>query len=397
MSTQTLAVFSSHPVQYQAPLFKKLAAQPGLDLRAYYYCRQGLDRSFDPQFGRTFKWDLPLLQGYEAVFLRNVSPMSGFHFFGFINPGVSAALRTGHFDAALITSWSYLSDWLVVLAAWRTRTPLWLRCENPFNQEQFKPKWKRWLKRILLAKLLFPHINAFLAIGEENRKFLLAYGAPATKIFSTPYAVDNERFSAEAQRLKLKRTELRQGLGLDSDDIVVLFVGKLIQKKRPLDLLRAYDLVASDRKALVFVGDGNLRASLEQFVAEHKLARVHFVGFKNQTELPPYYALADLLVLPSEAGETWGLVVNEAMCFRLPVIVSNVVGCGPDLVHQNENGFIVPLGNQQVLAQALEILVSNTDQRERFGAKSFERIQHYSYGADIAGIREAFGQTTPVK
>lgn len=377
-------------------MFRRLAEEPGLNLRAYYYCRQGLDRSFDPQFGRTFKWDLPLLQGYEAVFLKNLSPTPGFHFFGFINVGIFRVFQQRQIDVALITSWSYLSDWLVVLAAIWTRTPLWLRCENPLNQERFKARWKRWLKRIILARLLFPRVSAFLSIGEENRKFLLAYGAPATKIFSTPYAVDNERFIAEAQRLQPKRAELRRAIGLNENDVAILFVGKLIQKKRPLDLLRAYESVESGRKALVFVGDGNLRASLEQFVAKHKLPNAHFVGFKNQTELPPYYALADLLVLPSGAGETWGLVINEAMCFRLPVIVSDVVGCGLDLVHQNENGFITPLGDQQALATAITILINDSAKRAQFGAKSFELIQHYSYEADINGVTSALRKGSQV-
>jgi len=179
---------------------------------------------------------------------------------------------------------------------------------------------------------------------------------------------------------------------LNKDQTVILFTGKLIEKKHPFDLLKAYQRAAnnSSKVALVFVGDGALRPELEKYAKEHNLKNVHFVGFKNQTELPKYYTLADIFILPSGLGETWGLVVNEAMCFGLPIIVSDLVGCGPDLVKYGENGYIFPVRDIKKLTEYLLDLIQNPQKRKKFGKKSFEIIQNYSYEKGIEGILKAF-------
>jgi len=225
-------------------------------------------------------------------------------------------------------------------------------------------------------------------------------------LFFAPYAVDNKRFIEARKSLSKNRKLLRKELRIDEKDIVILFVGKLIYKKHPFDLLRAYELLNMGKSDLpninvnvrrsdfqkfnlIFVGDGILRPELENYVKEYNLKNVHFTGFKNQTEIPKYYALSDIFVLPSGAGETWGLVVNEAMCFGLPIIASDVVGCGPDLVKHGENGYIYPVGNIEKLTDYLEDLIKNPEKRKSFGKKSFEIIQEYTYEKDIKGILEA--------
>ena len=116
---------------------------------------------------------------------------------------------------------------------------------------------------------------------------------------------------------------------------------------------------------------------------------IHFVGFKNQTELPKYYAIADVFVLPSQTGETWGLVVNEAMCFGLPIIASDIIGCAPDLVRHGENGFVFPSGNKEKLSDSIQDLISNQEKRMRFGNESLKIIQGYNYDKDVEGILSA--------
>ena len=187
--------------------------------------------------------------------------------------------------------------------------------------------------------------------------------------------------------------EFRKELGINEEAIVILFMGKLIEKKRPLDLLKAYEFLNSKfhilNSSLLFVGDGVLRLELEKYVKDNNLKNVYFAGFKNQTELPKYYTLADILVLPSGAGETWGLAVNEAMCFSLPIIVSDVVGCGPDLVKNNDNGFIFPVGDVGSLASCLKDLIDDSAKRKSFGEKSLGIIKQYTFEKDIEGILTA--------
>lgn len=388
-----LVILTSHPIQYQAPLFQLLAKQPEIDLTVYFCWDFGVQEpTYDTEFGKKIKWDIPLLEGYNYKFLKNYSLKPSSNFWGRINPNIIKELI--NYNTLLVFGWNSFTNWLAFITAFIFKIPVLLQGEAPFNQELLKPKWKIRIKKIILG-WLFRRISAFLYIGEENKKFYQYYGVPDKKLFSCPYAVDNERFIKQAK--SEKREANRKELGIKDRDVVILFVGKLIEKKRPMDLLKAYQLITHNSQlktqiALLFVGDGTLRPELEKYVKEHNLKNVHFVGFKNQTKLPQYYALADIFVLPSGIGETWGLVVNEAMCFGLPIIVSNVVGCGLDLVKNNENGFIFPLGNIEKLTAYLKDLVIDEEKRKKFGEKSFEIIQNYIHERDIEGILKALKQ-----
>ncbi len=393
-----LAVITSHPIQYQAPLFKRLAAKEDIDLTVYFCWDFGVQNpDFDKEFGVKLKWDMPLLDGYAYKFLKNYSLKRSTRFWGQINPGIVGEIGKSKFDAVMVFGWNSFTNWLAFFTAFLTGTKVFLRGENPLNQELIKPKWKLSLKKIIL-KPLFGRISAFLCIGRENYGFYEYYGVPKNKLFFVPYAVENERFMAAAAALKPKRKEFRKKLlDIGDDRPVALFVGKLIDKKRPMDLLQAFDIAAgsiSFSAALVFVGDGILRPELEKYSEEHNLKNVHFAGFRNQTELPKYYAIADVFVLPSGPGETWGLVVNEAMCFGLPVVVSNMVGCVSDLVKEGENGFTTPLGDVAALAEKLLFLASDKNVREKFGIVSRRIIARYSHEEDVKGIIAGFSAAT---
>ena len=442
MTKYKLAILTSHPIQYQTPLFQLLAKQPEIDLTVYFCWDFGVSEpTHDSGFGKEIKWDISLLEGYKYKFLKNYSFKPSSKFWGQINPRIIKELILGTSDvhningnfgtsdvqlkktnAILTYGWNSFSNWLAFLTAFLKKIPVFLHAENPLNQELLKPKWKIKIKKIVLG-WLFKRISAFLYIGEENKKFYQYYGVPEDKLFFAPYAVDNKRFIEARKSLSKNRKLLRKELRIDEKDIVILFVGKLIYKKHPFDLLRAYELLNMGKSDLpninvnvrrsdfqkfnlIFVGDGILRPELENYVKEYNLKNVHFTGFKNQTEIPKYYALSDILVLPSGAGETWGLVVNEAMCFGLPIIASDVVGCGPDLVKHSENGYIFPVGDIKALAKYLRDLIYghsdsfvNSDKfvdsdyglekRKKFGKKSFEIIQNYSYEKDVNSILKA--------
>jgi glycosyltransferase involved in cell wall biosynthesis len=392
-----LAILTSHPIQYQAPLFKKIAEQSEIELFVFFRKKP---IEYDKEFRQKFQWDIPLLEGYKYKFLG-----SGF--------SISKELKQRNFDAVLIYGWNSYVNWLAALMAKKLGIKILLIGESPLNQELLKPKWKIIIKKIVLG-WLFHCVSAFLYIGEENRKFYKFYGVPDEKLFFAPYVVDNERFQKEYERLKDKKEELREELGIEPDDVVILFVGKLIPKKRPMDLLKAYESIlgTSDTLSidgniltsnvhLLYVGDGELRLNLEKYTKEHNLKNVHFVGFKNQTEISKYYAISDIFVLPSDVGETWGLVVNEAMNFRLPVIVSDLVGCGSDLVKHGENGYIFKTGDTEELARYLESLINynpkypnvyeftnNTNEKDKYkNSDKFLSHSDYANNSDDSHIR----------
>ena len=385
-----IAFLISHPIQYMSPLFRELSKQPQIDFKVYYCSDESIKGMRDIGFGREVKWDTPLLEGYRYEFISNNSliPTIFKPPFGLINLGIIIKILKHKHDVIIIHGWHYVTHWLAIITALLSRIPIFLRSEQPLNQESLKPKWKIYIKKIILG-LLFKRIKGFLAIGSENREFYKFYGAKEEKIFLTPYAVDNDSLITENEKVKIQGEKLRGILGISKEDLIILFVGKLINKKRPMDLLRAYERIKIENKALIFVGEGKLRNSLEEYVKTKDFKKIYFTGFKNQTELSEYYAMADIFVLPSGVGETWGLVVNEAMCFGLPVIVSDLVGCGKDLVRSGENGFIFEMGNIEKLKECLENLTSDSNLRKEMGTKSLERIKQWDYQFDVKGIMEA--------
>ncbi len=391
-----LLVVSSHPAYYKVPIFRRLHLSQDVDLTVVYCTKLGVGLSHDKQFGKRIEMGIPVFGGYNHQFLKNYSPSPANSFFGQINPLIIKEVVFGKYDAVMIQGWNSFTNWMAVLACILSSTPIFIRCESPLNQEKQKHGFKQHIKKILL-KSLFRKISAFLYIGSQNKKFYEHYGVPGDKLFFTPYAVDNERFQKAARELKSKRREFRKELGIKPEDLIILFVGKLIEKKRPFNLLKAFSLLNTKYNVqnivhLVLVGEGKLRPELEKYAKQKKLKNVHFVGFKNQMELPKYYTMADIFVLPSGVGETWGLVVNEAMCFGLPVIVSDLPGSGFDLVDPGNNGFVFPLGEIGKLVEKLKILAENGERRKKFGEKSLEIIKKHSYEEDVEGIVRALNK-----
>ena len=379
-----LAIIASHPIQYQAPLFRALASRPEIDLTVFFCSDWGLKAYRDEGFGQEVKWDVPLLEGYSSEFLPNVSPKPNpSRFWGLINPAIVQRLRKGDFDAVWVHGWARFTDWLAMLTAFASGIPVLLRGET--NLLLTLSPWKAKLKRAILSRL-FKRVSAFLAIGRYNAEFYEAYGVPKEKIFPVPYAVDNDFFLSKAEELLPKKIELKRKFGIPDDLPVILFSGKLTSVKRPMDLLKAYARVSKDLKAaLMFVGDGLLRSDLETYIREEGLQYVYFVGFQNQTELPKFYAVADVFVLPS-GFEPWGLVVNEAMCFGLPLILSNQVSAAGDLLRDRVNGYLYHTGDIATLAQQLKQIVLDEGMRNKMGTISHEFIKRWGISEDVEGI-----------
>jgi glycosyltransferase involved in cell wall biosynthesis len=376
-----LAVLASHVVQYQAPLYRMLAATPEVTPHVMFCSSHGAQAYWDGGFGRRVQWDVPLLDGYSHEMLPNVSPSPHqSRLGGMINPSVVSRLRAGRFDALLIHGWARATYWLGMLTAFAIGLPVLMRGESNLLTPG-KPG-RAALKRLALPAV-FRRVTGFLAIGRYNCEFYRAHGVPDARIFLAPYAVDNAFFMRQAAGLP-DRTALKRALGLP-DVPLVLFSGKLIDVKRPLDLLHAFQRASRRHPAaLAFVGDGPLAAAVQAAGVRD----VHLFGFRNQTELSRFYGAADVFVLPS-AFEPWGLVVNEAMCFGLPVVVSNCVGAGGDLVRPGVNGFVFPARDVEALAAALETLIADGATRTRMGHASRALIQEWGYHQTIAGIVRA--------
>lgn len=382
-----LAIVASHPIQYHAPLYRALARDPDIDLHVYFCGRWGLESYHDDGFGAQIAWDVPLTDGYAHTFLPNVSPRPGLYGpAGAMNPGIVRPILAGRHDAVLVNGWGLGTNWLAWASAAARNVPLFLRGES--NGLREPTGIRGWGKRRAVGAFL-RGVDACLALGTLNRRFYLEHGVRPERIFHVPYAVDNAYFAARAVELVPQRATLKETLGLPIDQPAILFCGKYVENKRPLDLLDAYaGSSLKDEASLIFLGDGPLRSEMERRIAGAGLAHVRLTGFRNQTELPRFYAAADLFALPS-TFEPWGLVLNEAACFGLPLVASDQVGAAHDLVVPGVTGEIHPARDVAALARSLEGLVRDDVLRMRMGEAARKHVSGWSYEEDVRGVRAA--------
>ena len=341
MSAIRLGVLSTHPVQYQAPLYRALAARGDVDLTVFYAHRPTPEQQGD-EFGVAFEWDTDLLGGYRSVFLENRGAARGTGFTGYDTPSIREEVTRGCFDAFVVGGWHARTYLQGIVACWRNGTPIMVRGDSYLLPDE--PRVKRAMKRAVYPYFL-RHFDACLCVGTRSEAYFTYYGA--RRIFRVPHFVDNE-FFASTGRSDRSRAQLRALWKIPQGAFVCSFVGKLIPRKRPLDLIRAAARVGVH---LLFAGDGVLRAACEAEAARLGVGAT-FLGFVNQSGLPDVHACADVFSLPSEV-ETWGLVVNEAMASGLPVIVADTVACAPDLVIAGETGFVHRVSDVASLAACL--------------------------------------------
>jgi glycosyltransferase involved in cell wall biosynthesis len=410
-----LAILTTHPIQYQVPLWQMLARDGRVPFEVWYLSKHATERSVDQEFKQEFAWDLDMLSGYRYRVLKTPAGAT---------PNTRLRCRVAESLPELfqetktkvlwVNGWQVAAYWQAVWAAHRTRAvagigdpgpvQVWLRGEsNALRQQGSEGKEPRkrlmshavnvrqMAKRVLLGQL-FKRVDHFLCIGTANRELYRSYGVPESKLHMAMYAVDNERFAAQAAALRGRRSVVRSQWSIPEDSFCVLFCGKFIPKKRPLDLINAAQLLLASHPELkihlLFAGSGELGVELrvncdvvydeEQGAGSRgqggasdsdapssklpapsfKKPAASFAGFLNQTEISKAYVAADCLVLPSDYDETWGLVVNEAMASGLPCIISDRCGCAPDL-GQCSGNVIFRFGDVEDLAKKLVEVSAN--------------------------------------
>jgi glycosyltransferase involved in cell wall biosynthesis len=348
-----LAVVQTHPVQYHAPVFRALHQQCGVPLQVIYASDFSVAGYRDAGFGLKLAWDADLLSGYPSRFLARVADGGPRSFEEVSGRGVAAALSRLRPSAVLVCGYRPHFHRAAFFQAWRSGCAVLFRAET--TDAEPRGRVATAVRRAAL-RMLYDRCARLLYIGERSRRHFESLRCDASRLVFSPYCTDTASFQAdEAARVRL-RAPLREALGVGPDDLVLLFAGKLTSKKRPDLLVQAMRrLRTSSPRPVVgfFLGDGGLRGELETAVAREPRVRAHFAGFKNQSELSPYYHVADLLVLPSQHSETWGIVVNEALCHGLPSVVSSAVGCAADLVKPGETGEVFDVGSAEGLEAAI--------------------------------------------
>lgn len=383
-----VAFVNTHPIQYFAPLYAYLTRESGLDVTALYLSDFSLRGGHDKGFGQKVKWDIDLLAGYTPKFMgKAASQRTLAGYFSMIAPELWTAITKGKFDAVVIHGHNLAAHQVALAAALASSTPVFQRSETHLGL--CRPEWKEAIRRPLISTW-YKLFDGFLTIGSANARYYKSMGVPADRISPMPYTVDNERFMLAAKQGNASRSAIRARLGLVGEAPAILSAAKFDKRKRPDDLLAAFDQLQQEGidAQLVLAGSGAMEQQLKAIVAERGIRHVTFPGFLNQSELPGVYAACEVFVLPAD-NEPWGLAVNEAMCAGLPIVLSEEIGCAEDLVYTGVNGATFPAGDVPALAAALRPLLINEAYRTRAGEASIDRIRTWSYRECGAGLRQA--------
>lgn len=386
MNRLRLAIVSTHPIQYYAPIFQTLARSATLAPRVFYTWSQTATTAVaDPGFGRPITWDIPLLEGYDHEFVLNTAARPGTeHFQGLRNPGLIAAIESWGAAAVLVFGWNAHSH-LQALRHFKGRIPVFFRGDSTLLD---RSRWWRAAARRVVLRWVYRHIDVAIAVGSNNGDYYRWCGVPADRIALAPHAIDTERFADPGGVHTLRATQWRHELGILAGSRVILFAGKFQPKKDPLLLLDAFTRCAQPGH-LVFVGNGELEAELRARASGR--ADVHFLPFQNQQAMPAIYRVGDVFALPSRGpGETWGLALNEAMAARRPVIAGSKVGGARDLITAGVNGWTFQSADlEQLTAVVAKALGSTEAALGAMGAAAELESARWSIPAAAAGIEAA--------
>ncbi len=384
MTPPKVAIFTSHPIQYQAPWFADLARDPDLSIHVFFsYVPDPASQGVG--FGRPLSWDIPLRDGYRSDVLTPFGSKMTDAPPRFVR-NLGDVLRRSAPDVAVVLGWHHPSLVQAMQACRVRHIPVVLRGES--NNKRARPWWVSALHRVYVAQA-----SAYLAIGTANEAFYREAGVPQDRIAIGRYCVDNDKFLKEARQLRPQREAIRAGWGIRPGSFCAAFVGKLEPKKRVMDVLQALAHARADGEDVqgLIVGAGAELEAATSFAQAHALP-VTFAGFLNQTEISRAYVAADALVLPSDTGETWGLVCNEAMACGTPAIVSEQVGCAGDLVVDGVTGAVVPFGTPRRIAQVLSHWSRDPSSHEARCVRAVEHVtSNYTIGLVSRGLKEAIG------
>jgi glycosyltransferase involved in cell wall biosynthesis len=395
-----LAYLVSHPIQYQAPLLRCISREPDIDLTVFFGSDFSVRGYKDEGFGVGVKWDVPLLDGYRHEFLPAIRDNATASVMSPLNHGILSRLRgakgEARFDVLWVHGYSTVNAMHGMLAAKSLGIPVLLRAES-WLRDRERSGVKLAAKQ-LFFNLLKGLVDGILPIGTLNAEYWRYYMGEDFPLFLMPYAVDNDYFQQRSLEARKGRVELLRELNLDPSRPVILFASKLQSRKRCEDLVAAYRnlspaLGIEPHPYLVIVGDGEERAALERQAGDTGFDSIRFCGFRNQSELPRFFDIATVFVLPSR-HEPWGLIVNEVMNAGRAVIVSDDVGCQPDLITDGVEGCIFPVGNVDALTHALGRVLTTPETAVLMGERGLQRIRRWGFEEDLRGLRRAVAEVT---
>lgn len=379
-----LAIITTHPIQYYAPVFKLLAQQ--LDVKVFYtWGKQVLENKYDPGFKQEITWDIPLLEGYNHHFTQNNAKNPGSHHKnGIINPNLISEIKAFEPNAILVYGHSYHSH-LKVLRYFKGKIPVYFRGDSTLLDEtSFLTK----ILKTIYLQWVYSFVDYAFYVGIANKAYFKNYGLHENQLIFAPHAVDNDRFAEDRH---LEALAIRTKFGIPEKGILVLYAGKLEEKKNPQILLNSFIGMRKENIYLLFVGNGQLETALKtKAIKSKKRQFIFFEDFKNQAILPAYYQACDLFCLPSKGpGETWGLAVNEAMAASKAILLSSKVGCAANLAIEGANGYVFSIDSSKRISENLRLLLFDKENLIKMGKASKNMIKNYTFDIQAQNIINA--------
>lgn len=382
-----LAIVTTHPIQYNAPLFKILTEKNIISIKVFYtWGVSSLKQKFDPGFQREIEWDIPLLEGYDYTMVKNVSKNPGSdHYKGIINPTLNQEIEAWGADAILVYGWNFKSH-LKAIRFFKDKIPVYFRGDSTTLSSG--NNFLRDVVRKLLLKWVYKKINFAFYVGQANKKYFLEYGMKNESLFFVPHAIDNNRFSSASSNI------IRSKFSIPEKSVLFIFVGKFDSIKNVSLLIEAFSQLNHTDTFLLLVGNGPIEKNLKKqasMLDSKTNEKIFFLDFVNQNEIPVIYDSCDVFVLPS-ISETWGLSVNESMAAGKAVIVSDKCGCYYDLVKEGINGYVFKSNNLESLVSAMNKF-SNRETAHKMGLQSKEIISDWSFEKVADELHKAFIKT----
>ena len=378
-----LAIITTHPVQYNAPLFRLLTERKKINIKVFYTWSQTESGvKFDPGFGKTIEWDIPVLDGYAFSFVENISEKPGSHHYkGINNPTLIKEIQEWNADSLLVYGWNFKSN-LKAIRFFKNKIPVLFRGDSTLLDE--KQGLKKIIRRTVL-KYIYSFVDIAMYAGVANKAYFIAHGFREKQLVFMPHAIDNKRFAANEENLLAGKT-LKQKLHIPDNALVFLFAGKLDENKNAGLLIDAFNDCNDEESYLLIVGNGSQEENLKNRHKGNK--NIGFLDFQNQQQMPALYSASDVFVLPSNS-ETWGLAVNEAMAAGKAIILSDACGASYDLVKNMENGFAFKKNNKVSLKACLQYFINHKNKAEVMGQNSLLKIKGYSYCTDCIALESA--------
>ena len=373
-----VAYIVEYPIPYDALLFEKIAKRPEVDLTILFLSDTIAERGWkiDP----TGRFPFKIIKGKRWFVSSNTQ------FTAFWNPGIFTELESGGYEVVGTSGYIPFTHYAVLKWLKRKKIPHFLRSEATLPSK--RSTIKRFVKSLLLTPVV-KSADAWLASGTLAKKYLIHYGADPERVFYLNYTIDDESFAKSASEARLNRERIKGDLGIDAR-YVILFSGRLATMKGIHTLFDAFKITKGNRRdvALAFLGSGPLQPEIEARMKAEGIKDVHFLGFHQAVELPAFYGISDLLVLPS-TYEPWGIVVNEALAASLPVVASDVVGAAADLVLPGQTGFRFKTGDAKELADCIERLLASEKLREEMGRAGRELVKEWGLDRSVSGFVSA--------